>query len=110
LQGRFGVLVEDEPDGRKPDGQAHWNPVRVAKLGLSKEQQQAGRLGLSAAPTAAIVARIVWTLGKGGGALVWAAVGQAAIGGVAELAGGIDYSAPGAVVSRIEKKLSNFEI
>jgi hypothetical protein len=86
------------PDGRKPDGQAHWNPVRVAKLGLSKEQQQAGRLGLSAAPTAAIVARIVWTLGK------------AAIGGVAELAGGIDYSAAGAEVSRIGKELSKFEI
>jgi hypothetical protein len=99
------------PDGRKPDGQAHWNPVRVAKLGLSKEQQQAGRPGLSAAPTAAIVAGIVMEIGEGkrrsglGGG--WAGCG---CGGVAELAGGIDYSAAGAAVSRIEKELSKVEI
>jgi hypothetical protein len=44
--------------------------LAVAKLGLSEEQQQAGRPGLSAAPTAAIVAGIVMEIG-GREAALW---------------------------------------
>jgi putative transposase len=58
LQGRFGaVLVEDDAGWQEVGRYAHLNPVRVMKLGLGKEQQRAGRLGLSAAPTAAVVSQ-----------------------------------------------------
>jgi hypothetical protein len=105
------VLVEDKAGWQEAGRASALESGAGVETWFEQGAEQAGRPGLSAAPTAAIVAGIVMEIGEGkrrsglGGG--WAGCG---CGGVAELAGGIDYSAAGAAVSRIEKELSKVEI
>jgi len=56
FQGRFkSVIVSREEWGLSLSRYVHLNPVRVGTLGLSKQEQQPIRRGLSEAPTATLV-------------------------------------------------------
>ena len=56
LQGRFGsVLIEDQAGLQAVGRYVHLNPVRVMRLGLSKEQRSIQRAGTGGRPRAEVV-------------------------------------------------------
>ncbi|MBC7772117.1 MAG: transposase [Pyrinomonadaceae bacterium] len=58
FQGRFGaVIIEDDANFQEVGRYLHLNPVRVTGLGLGKVARAAGKMGLSAAPSAGVVAQ-----------------------------------------------------
>jgi len=64
FQGRFGaVIMEDDAWFQEVGRYVHLNPVRIQRLGLDKGQREASaKIGLSAAPSAELVAERLATL------------------------------------------------